>query len=281
MDKTKVTRDVLKHNFLKRILIRADFRGVDEEEITQSLAFIKEYLKEKQYTRNWKETANEVDYRLEDPQSGEIPMPVPSNIRRTEVYVFQNKEPGIFVRLSSSFVIIMIESAKYNNCLTYCKNIYDLLNIIKAKASFFELYRFGIRKTNQCIIWDEALIEKYFEPHVLKLYKGFHDVSQSKVSESRDFFSVKNYYDVNFIRTIVCGKANDGRNAYQLTLDSDIYVLEDHCSDLVVNFNDKAEEMNEYLFCVYIDSITEKFVSMLSQEVFESNDEIIGVEKND
>ncbi len=281
MNKTNVTRSDLKHNFLKRIIIRADFRGVDEEEITQSLAVIKEYLKGNQYIRYTKETANEIDYRLDDPQSGEIPMPVPSSIRRTEVHVFQNIEPGICVRLSASFVFISIESAKYKNCLSYCQNICDLLNAIKDKASFFELCRFGIRKINQCLIWDEALINKYFEPHVLKLYKGCQDQSLSKVSELRDFFSLDNYYDVNFTRTIVCGEASNGRNAYQLTLDTDIYVQEEHCGNLITNFNDKSKDMNEYLFCVYKDSITEEFIGLLSQEEFESNSEIIGVEKND
>lgn len=62
MNKANVTRSDLKHNFIKRIIIRADFRGVDEEEITQSLAVIKEYLKGNQYIRYTKETANEIDY---------------------------------------------------------------------------------------------------------------------------------------------------------------------------------------------------------------------------
>ena len=108
MDKTSVAREALKHNFLKRIIIRADFRGVDEDELAQSLASIKKYLIDNQYIRSWKETANEVDYRLDDPQPGEIPTPVPSDIRRTEVHVFQHIEPGIKVRLSSSFVLQLI-----------------------------------------------------------------------------------------------------------------------------------------------------------------------------
>lgn len=281
MDKTSVKRSDLKHNFLKRIIIRADFRGVDEDEIAQSLASIKEYLKDKQYIRSRKETANEIDYRLDDPQPGEIPVPIPSSIRRTEVHVFQNEEPGVSVRLSASFVLIVIESAKYKNCLTYCENIHDLLNMIKDKASFFELYRFGIRKTNQCIIWDKSLINKYFEPHVLSLYKGCQNLSQSKVSESRDFFSLNNSFDVNFVRTIVCGVASDGRNAYQLTLDSDIYVLEEQCSGLIDNFTDKSNEMNEYLFCVYKDSITKDFICLLSKEEFENHNEVSGVDRND
>lgn len=128
---------------------------------------------------------------------------------------------------------------------------------------------------------DKSLINKYFEPHVLNLYKGCQNLSQSKVSESRDFFSLNNSFDVNFVRTIVCGVASDGRNAYQLTLDSDIYVLEEQCSGLIDNFTDKSNEMNEYLFCVYKDSITKDFICLLSKEEFENHNEVSGVDRND
>ena len=279
MDKSKVTRRDLKHNFLKQIIIRADFRGVDEDEISQSLSTIKEYLKENQYIRYRTETASEIDYRLNDPQSGEIPIPVPSNIRRTEVHVFQNKEQGIYVRLSTSFVLISIESAKYKDCLTYCQNIYDLLNRIQSNASFFELCRFGIRKINNCIIMDEKLINKYFESNVIKLYKEPDTQIRSKVSVSRDFFTINNYYNVNFLRTIVCGETSDKKNAYQITIDSDIYVTEEYCSYVMSNFKDKSNEMNEYLFCIYKNSVKEELIGMLSQEKFDSN-MIIGVENN-
>lgn len=58
-------------------------------------------------------------------------------------------------------------------------------------------------------------------------------------------------------------------------------MLEEHCSDLIENYGVKSNEMNEFLFGIYKDSITEEFIEKLSQEVFIDNNEIIGVEKND
>lgn len=281
MDKASITRETLKHNFLKQIVVRADYRGVDEDEILKALPKIREYLKNNKYVRYRTEIANEVDFHLEDPEEGTLPMPVPDSIRRTTVHVFQHSETGIFVRLSAAFVLISIESARYQNCLVYCNDLYKVLMIVKDNSDFFELMRFGIRKVNQCILLNVEKLNDYFNVNLFKLYNGRLDISRNKTFQSKDCFSVQNKYDVNLICTVVCGEANNGNLAYQIILDSDIYILENHCMELLDDFENKAEAMNDVLFELYKDAITDEFISKLTQPSFDSNNEIIGVEKND
>lgn len=281
MDKNTVSRADLKHNFLKQIIIRADYRGVDEDEITKALPSIRAYLKDNGYIRYRTEVANEVDFHLEDPEEGTVPMPIPDNIRRTTVHVFQHAESGISVRLSPAFVLIAIESAKYKNCLTYCNNINEIIKSIQSNSDFFELVRFGIRKINQCILLDIQKLNYYFEKHLFKMYEGYPDIDRRKTFQSKECFSVVDKYDVNLICTVICGEANNGKPAYQVTFDSDIYVLEEHCNTFISDFSSETERMNNVLFDLYKDSITESFINALSESVFNDKNEILGVENND
>lgn len=280
MEKSSIKRENLKHNFLKQIIIRADYRGVDEVEITQILPQIKDYLNSQNYVKYRTEVAKEIDFQLEYPNTDMEFITKSSNVRQTIVHVFQNKESGIFVKISSSFVFATIEMAKYQNCLKYCTEIEEIINYIKIKAKFFELVRFGIRKINQCILLDVSKLNDYFEDKLFRLY-NINELTQSKTFQSKDCFAIKDLFDVNLICTIVCGEINDQTPAYQVTFDSDIYLLEEHCLKLQDSFSSTATEMNEFLFEIYKEAITLPFLEKLMKPDFVNNDEINGVEKND
>lgn len=137
MEKSNIKREDLKHNFLKKIIIRADYRGVDQDEIDVSLPMIKKYLNENGYVKCRKEVAKEIDFQLEDPDNNDDIISKVNNIRKSIVYSFQNGEDGIFIKISPSFVFVSIEMAKYKNCLTYCKELDEVIKLIQKNSRFF------------------------------------------------------------------------------------------------------------------------------------------------
>lgn len=279
MEKLCIKREDLKHNFLKKIIIRADYRGVDETEIDKTLPLIKDYLKEQKYIKYRTEVAKEVDFLLEDPDTDNDIITKVNDVRKSIVHSFQNEEEGIYIKLSTSFVFVSIEMAKYKSCLTYCDELEQIIKYIKANSQFFELVRFGIRKINQCILLNVSKLNEYFEESFFHFH-NFDETIKSKTFQSKECFFI-NSYDMNVICTIVCGETNDHKLAYQVTFDSDIYLQEERCSQLLSSFSKNVSEMNETLFTIYKEAITLNFLKLLQSETFENYDDISGVEKND
>lgn len=272
-----LTRSDLKHNFLKTIIIRFDFSGISEPELENVISEIKPILHSKGYNKLSIQWATEMDFQLEDPESIEIEgLPI-QDIRRQKVYVFGNQTEGIQLKLSPVFAFILIEKTKYIDFSDYSSTLLEIVSVIKKKIPFFNPTRFGLRKINQCIINDRNRINDYFEPAYFHLF-SLDDRDFTKIFSAKDCFIHENN-NINFSRTIVSGEL-DGNTAYQLVLDSDIYVLE---TDVMIQLLDNPSmltPMNELLFNVYKQVLTEDFIQKLQMDIFAESD-IKGVEKND
>lgn len=272
-----LTRTDLKHNFLKTIIIRFDFSGISEPELESVISKIKPILFEKGYNRLSIELATEMDFQLDDPERVEMKgLPV-QGVRRQKVYVFKNQNDGIQLKLSPVFAFILIEKTKYISFYDYSGTLLDVVNIIRNEIPFFNPTRFGLRKINQCIVNDASLINFYFEPAYFHLFR-LDENDFSKIFEAKDCIVHQNK-NINFTRTIVHGEL-DGNDAYQIVLDSDIYLLE---PDEVVALLDEPSmliPMNDLLFIVYKNVLTEDFIQKLQQKEFVEQG-IKGVERND
>lgn len=280
MDKKSIGRDVLKYNFLKKIIIRFDYDGMDDTELDQVISDISMELKKHGYMSRTVGTAKEMQIQINDPESGENPELYGRKVREQKVYIFHNENPKVKLNISSDSVCITIEEARYVNCLTYCDVLWKVMKIISEsdKVPFFIFKRFGLRKINQCILTDIRYLNEYFEPthyHIFAFWGTSH--IRQKVMQLRDNLEIENY-NVNLLRTLIRGEIR-GREAYQVNYDADIYLLDKDSIEELIRNKEKIADMNEWLFELYKDAVTEKFLNQLIDGSFD-DDMIIGVETN-
>lgn len=275
--KSGITRENLKNNFLKNVIIRFDYIGITEVELEAVLTKIKPILREHGYDRLRNEYTTELDFQLQDPEQIEITSIPVREVRQQKVYVFTNDNSGLEFRISPLFAFISVNNKKYIPFSEYSKTLIEVMNILKQDVCFFSGTRFGIRKINQCIMMDISRINDYFEPRYFQIFNSGKD-GISKIHEAKDCFSEEKH-NVNLMRTIIAGEY-DHQVAYQVILDTDIYVTDyDGINELIEN-SDIVNLMNEELFEFYKDALTEGFIVNLGKDVLEDCN-IIGVEKNE
>lgn len=279
MVKNEIGREALKYNFLKKIIIRFDYDGMDDTELDQVLSDVSLKLKEYGYTNRTTETATEMQIQFDDPESGNYSEVYGKKVREQKVFVFHNENPQVKLGISSSSACINIEETKYVDCLIYCDVLWKVMKIISesGKVPFFEFKRFGLRKINQCFLRDIKCLNEYFEPAHFHVFK-FQDESsiKEKVMQIRESLEISDY-NVNLNRMLIRGELG-GEEAYQVNYDTDIYLLDESIEELIQN-EEKIAEMNNWLFALYKDAVTETFLNQLIEGTFD-RDMIIGVEAN-
>lgn len=279
MVKNEIGREALKYNFLKKIIIRFDYDGMDDTELDQVLSDVSLKLREYGYTNRTTETATEMQIQFDDPESGNYSEVYGKKVREQKVFVFHNENPQVKLGISSSSACINIEETKYVDCLIYCDVLWKVMKIISesGKVPFFEFKRFGLRKINQCFLRDIKCLNEYFEPAHFHVFK-FQDESsiKEKVMQIRESLEIADY-NVNLNRMLIRGELG-GEEAYQVNYDTDIYLLDESIEELIQN-EEKIAEMNNWLFALYKDAVTETFLNQLIEGTFD-RDMIIGVEAN-
>lgn len=281
MEKKDIDRKSLKYNFLKRIIIRFDYEGMDDTELDQVLPDISVELRKHRYTGRTLEKATEVEIRFDDPEKAEYDDVCQKSVREQRVIVFHNENPQVKLKMSSSSACISIEKTKYVDCLTYCDVLWQVMQVVMAaseKVPFFSLKRFGLRKINQCFLMEIEQLNEYFEPSHFRVFKlPGYVVTSNKVMQLKDSFELEPY-NVNLVRTIIKGEIR-GEKAYQLNFDADIYLMDEEHIEELLKLDGTIGKMNEFLFELYKDAVTEKFLNQLMDGTFEQ-DVILGVDAN-
>lgn len=271
--KSNIKREDIKYNFLKNIIIRFDFQGVDERELDSVISEIGVYLKKEEngYISKNLEVSREMDFDIDDPEQIEREGLWVKNVREQKVYVFQNKDPRVTLKISTTFAFISIKRTKYVNCLQYCNTLIYIMKNIMEKIPYFSCLRFGLRKINQCVLLDIDKLNDYFEKSHYQIYVYSLDPQKSriKVVKRTDNMFIEDY-NLNLTRGILQGELQ-GQEAYQINLDADLYILGDEKVKEVITDDTCVEAMNEILFNIYKDSITEGFLQQLIDGSFNSN----------
>lgn len=275
--KNGITREQLKNNFLKNIIVRFDYTGIAEVELDNIIANIKPMFKASGYNKLQEEYLTEMDFELQDPETLELNGVPIKDIRKQKAYVFTNESRGMQCKLCTKFAFLAIQSQKYITFSEYSKTIIELMTILRDSVEFLYFNRFGVRKVNQCILKDISLIDLYFEKHCFQVY-GAENGILLKLNEAKDCY-MDGQYNINFARTIIAGEY-DRNLAYQMVIDSDIYVTDDAVVRALLEDEAEVENMNTKLFELYTDSLTEAFLEKLCQEWREDLN-IIGVEANE
>lgn len=267
---TIIKREDFKHNFLANTIIRFDFRGIFENELEKNVSILKKTLKEHYYDFIKLEQAQEIDFKINDP---ELLNSIPStNIRKQPVYVFNNEEKGLIFKISPTFAIINNLNKKYISFSEYAPFLIEIINLLQ-KTPFFNITRFGIRKINICILKDINKLYDYFNKEHFYLYnqKGTQTYQQSQTF-------TKEQYNINLIRNIVLGKY-DEQPAYQIAIDADIYTFSKEKITDIIQDESQINKMNDILFEIYTNMLSNKLIEQLSKDKF--NDTLlVGVKDN-
>ena len=130
MEKNCIDRKALRYNFLKKIIIRFDYDGMDDTELDQVISSISIELKKHDYTSRTVEMEKEMQFEFNDPESGDYAELYGKKVREQKVFVFHNENPQIRLSISSSSACITIEETKYVDCLKYCDVLWKVMLII-------------------------------------------------------------------------------------------------------------------------------------------------------
>lgn len=275
--KNDVKRENLKNNFLKNIIVRFDYTGISEVELDSIIAKVKPIFKTDGYNKLKEEYLTEMDFQLQDPESIEMDgLPI-KEIRKKRAYVFINDEKGIECKLSTQFTFVSIQSQKYISFSEYSKTLTNVITTLKNEVEFLNCIRFGIRKVNQCIIKDIYSLNKYFDTKFFQIY-GLDKGNTPKLFESKDCYE-DGKYNINLTRMVIRGEYDD-EVAYQVVLDSDIYITKIEDINELFNGDTEIIAMNEKLFELYKAAVTETFIEELGKEDYRDSN-IIGVERNE
>lgn len=188
-----------------------------------------------------------------------------------------NESKGIQCKISTKFACVEIQNQQYVAFSEYAKVLIQLMHIFREKIDFLNCLRFGIRKVNQCIIRDICSLEHYFDKMLFQIY-GLDSGRSPMLYECKDCFTEGNY-NINLVRNVIAGEY-ENQIAYQVVLDSDIYMTDSAEIDGLFEKYEEIIAMNERLFELYKESLTDDFLKDLTQDEW-TDTNIIGVEKNE
>lgn len=262
MEREKLQRSDLKKNFLKEIIMRLDFQGVLQAEMERILMEVKPYLKGKSFNR----------YEEKIIDDGNSITDMKSQIS----YAFMSDVMGYTIGLSVSSIILTIRTQGYSSFDEYAELFAFIAKVYKSKIDFFTVKRFGLRKINFCFSDNREVITKYFNNAYFNCESpatGF----ESQTTERIDRLS-NGIHNINMRYAIEQGQLENDL-VYKVTLDSDIYVTDQSEIERLLFKEESINEVNETLFRIYLNAITEDFIKVLCSD--EDSVDIIGVESNE
>lgn len=271
-----IKRESFKFNFLKQIIIRLDFQGVLQAEMETILLQVKPFLKERKFNRYEQKINNEINIDL---NNGIFQQDNPiKEVRNIVIHSFVNEDKGYTIDLSTNYVCLKVNAIKYVSFEEYSETFMGIVNIYKSSIDFFTVKRFGLRKINFCFLKDKNSINKYFRNNYFDCFDLFEgsDIYASEKKTNFGFEKCK----INLLTYIEQGQLGDEK-VYKTTLDSDIYLDQTENIEKIIFEENGISNLNEKLFLIYVDTLTDEFGDMLSNEETVWSGDIIGVERNE
>lgn len=276
MDIKNVNRGSFKYNFLKEVIIKLDFQGVLQAEMENILLKVKPYLKERKFNRYEQKVNNEIDINV---SRGIFESNAPiKEVRNVIIHSFINENSGYAIDLSTTFICLKVNATKYISFEDYSETFMGIASIYRDTIDFLTIKRFGLRKINFCFVSETKCINRYFNQRYFDCYDLFKD-SQVFASEKKENFTVDNC-KMNLLCGVEQGQLGDSQ-IYKVTLDTDIYIDVTEQIENTIFENNEITRLNDKLFAIYADSLTEEFGKMLQNDETEWPEDIIGVEKNE
>lgn len=268
MDRQHIGRTDLKRNFLNEVIMRLDFQGVFQAEMESVLIKAKLFLKQKGFDRYIEKVNNQIinnDGTIQD-------------VKSQIVYSFSSENSGYKLDLSTTCVVLSVKTQGYSSFEEYSEIFRHLIDIYRDKIAFFTCKRFGLRKINFCFVNEIGAVNKYFS----NKYYSCHvpDVSfEPQNIERKDHLTCGNK-KLNLIYAVEQGKLGD-KDAYKVTLDTDIYLIEQTEIEKMLSDQQGLLAINDIAFKIYLASITDNMIELLRNGKIAIDNCIMGIEDNE
>lgn len=263
-----IERSQLKKNFLSEIIMRLDFQGVLQTEMEKVILAVKPYLKGKSFNRYSENINNQAV--IESTSVKEATSQIE--------YCFTAETTGYTLKLSNTSIIMSIRTAGYSPLEDYSEIFSSIAAIYQEKIDFFTVKRFGLRKINYCFLKHMEDIEVYFDPR----YYSCHEPVAGYGTMAIDRTSILTDGKKNLNLKFAVDQGEIEKEAYyRVTLDADIYSLDEETIISIITDKEQMMATNETLFNIYCSVITEPLFDILSSEDDIIPDGLAGIENNE
>ena len=272
MKKNQIKREYLKSDFLKQTIVRVDYDYMFDEYIEEIMKNIDSFLGEKGYSiKNsfMSQFGLKVDFdKLNSDINTNIMDTINVETDKREKYVsFINEEKHIKIDITREYSAITIEYIDHIHFDEICEIFNKIYNELPRARKNIKIKRLGLRKINVYMMKDITKIKDYFEKNVFTFSSSNLDTYQFIGKNSYDNYKYKEYI-VNQIANITQGYLQtntEPKLLNQLTLDFDIYI-ESPVKEASLG------DMNDSIFEIYKNSLTEDFLNNLLNEKFSSEE---------
>lgn len=280
-----VSRSEIKHNFLKQIIFRLDYKGIMDTDVNSCVSSLREKLVGNGFSDFSVRTENHIDFQvkmeLNIPVEDQNPFYI-QNTSSDQVFSFKSEDEKNLFEISKSFMTLTIcVDEKYDGFDPYLHLLVSIIDSIKNTSPFFKVIRIGLRKINLCFIENLNDISKYFKKGAFSINETMECMTglTCKASNTTTILE-QEPYQINYIRNIQAGimQIDNGKDKviYQLALDCDVF-----CDDIRKNMELLSEEkvirdtlitQNTVAYNCYINSLTEEFIEKLTMPIFDDTE---------
>lgn len=135
-----------------------------------------------------------------------------------------------------------------------------------------------MRKINFCFVRNRDGIAKYFDSRFYSCDTPLSELHPLSTKSTQHLSSED--MDINLIYAIEEGEI--GESTYQkVTLDSDIYITAQTQIERILLDKSAMNDINETLFRIYLNTVSDRFLELLTSDDDLCTDEILGVEPNE
>lgn len=270
----KTNREKLQHNFLRRVILRIDYKGLID--IKDTVKGMQELLKT-DFTEMQEEFINELEFELNDPIEIESQRSIPlKKVLETKSYKFMTPSKDMQLDINSFFIALNINVEEYKKFESYGPMFIKLFCSMVPGNPYLEPLRIGFRKINNCIIKEYDTISKCFNKDIFPSIETSLvelDYAVKQLNSSYTDNLLHENFMLNYVRTITEGEiyANDqSQTAYQIAIDIDGYNNDkEWLKDIIKSetaISSAFTTINDILFKLYTDTLTDSFISELEKQ---------------
>ena len=218
----------------------------------------------------------------------ELKIPI-KELSKIETYKYRNSDGNVELEVNELYSALNVDVNNYNDINKYCNIFSEVINGIKEKSVYLKINRIGLRKINDCIIRDKSRFNDYFDKEYffdISNKLRLNSIKTEKINtQFVDTFSVEKYM-FNYIRIVSGGVLTIGSqnyDVYQAVIDIDGYSYDRELLNTLLGDTNEISniilELNENLFELYSNSLTQSFKEKLLENEF-IDENILGVNKN-
>lgn len=275
-------REELKHNFLKQIIYRVDYKGLLDSDVDKCVKKLQDLLYNSGLTTLDTRTENRMDFELKT--NLQIPNETPLSVTNSStnmVFVFKSENEKKMLEISKTFLTLtVITDSTYTSFDEYLELLVTTIEELRSSSVYFKALRIGLRKINLCFIENLEDIQHYFKPSAINILDTLSCIKSFDCKASNTVTILeKDAFRINYLRDlqegITVSENQVPRNIYQVVIDIDVFSDDIKIISQMIHGKEKIEEtlkhQNSLAFDCYINSLTDEFIDKLKQSTFDDS----------